>query len=93
MQLKNMNHLCCLLVGQMEAQIPIGEIDPSFRRILAAHRDFRPEEIGEIDKVFSYVNYIGFHMLPLVLCAHESAPPHDTHPHLHKGQEPCHQTL
>jgi hypothetical protein len=34
---------------------------------LAAHRDFRPEEIGEIDKVFSYVNYIEFHMLPLEL--------------------------
>src|SRR6266702_2246349 len=73
-----MHHLFCLFVGQMEAQITIGEIDPSFGRILAAHRDFRPEEIGEIDKVFSYSDHVWFHTLLLLLRAHESAPPHET---------------
>src|SRR6266568_9098768 len=92
LQLKNMDHLFCLFVGQMEAQIPIGEIDPSFGRILAAHRDFCPEESGEIDKVLAYFYEGGFHTLLLLLRAHESAPPPDTHPHLPQGQEPCHQT-
>src|SRR6266446_3212855 len=92
MQRQKMHHLFCLFIGQMEAQIPIGEIDPSFGRILAAHRDFGPEEIGEIDKVFAYFHEGGFHTLLLLLRAPESAPPHDTPPHLPQVQEPCHQT-
>ena len=76
MQRKKMYHLFCLFVGQMEAQIPIGEIDPSFGRILAAHRDFCPEEIIEIDEVFAYFHEGGFHTLLLLLRAPESAPPH-----------------
>src|SRR5882724_3061983 len=78
MQRQKMYHLFCLFVGQMEAQITIGEIDPSFGRILAAHRDFRPEESGEIDKVFAYFHEGGFHTLLLLWRAHESAPPPDT---------------
>ena len=63
MQRQKMHHIFCLFVGQMEAQITIGEIDLSFGRIVAAHRDFRPEEIGEIDEVFAYFHEGGFHTL------------------------------
>jgi hypothetical protein len=71
MQLKKINHGFCLMVYHMESQITIGQINPSFRRILAAHSDFRPEEIIEIDKVFSCFDDGGCHTLLLLLRAQE----------------------
>jgi len=53
MQRKKINHCFGLVVSHMEAQITICQINPSFARILAAYSYFCPEEIIEIDEVFS----------------------------------------